>query len=134
MTVYLVESGIYSDREIDGVFSTYEMAEKYIAHCKHNDGDRDYSYHIYEYNVDEYIFDDREIWYRYELEILKNKNGLEISDMDIIPIYKSDVKNDEIEVYNGMYITFITYHKDKNLDIKVVADRYYKKKAEEMFG
>lgn len=41
MTVWTVWSGSYSDRGMDGIFSTKEKAEEYIAVAKHFDSDLD---------------------------------------------------------------------------------------------
>lgn len=133
MKVYLVESGEYSDRQIDGVFSTYEKAEKYIAHCKHHDT-WETTYCIMEYDIDDnFIDNDVEIWYKYEVNMTKGRNHC---IDDIIPVYKSDVEKDKINKYNSYgtskYIEFITYHKDKDLSMKSIEDRYMKAKAEEM--
>lgn len=132
MIVYLVESGEYSDRRIDGVFSTYKKAERYIAHCKHNDtwyNDKwETQYRIMDYEIDDnFIVNDVEIWYRYETYVIDG----DIFVDEIIPVYKSDVEKDKIEDY-GKHIDFITYHKDKDLSIKSIKDRYMKAKAEEM--
>lgn len=132
MTVYLVESGEYSDRRIDGVFSTYEKAERYIAHREHNDkwcdDELETQYRIMDYEIDDnFIDNDVEIWYRYETYVVDG----DIFVDEIIPVYKSDVEKDKIENY-GKYIGFITYHKDKDLSTKSIKDRYMKAKAEEM--
>jgi len=134
MKVYLVESGEYSDRQIDCVFSTYEKAEKYIAHCKHNKMWS--SYCIMDYEVDDdFVDNDMEVWYKYEVNMTKGRNHC---ITNITPIYKSDIEHDKIEEYGGnnsigyRYINFITYHKDKDLSIKSIEDRYAKAKAEEM--
>jgi len=49
--VYIVTSGIYSDYNICGVFSTEEKAEKYAADCEYSRKD-----HV---KVDEYTLDER---------------------------------------------------------------------------
>ena len=131
MKVYLVESGEYSDRQIDVVCSTYEKAERYIAHCKHNDI-WNTTYNIMDYEIDgDFADNDMEIWYKYEVDVSKGHNYY---INDIIPVYKSDVEKDKINTYTyGIrYIEFITYHKDKDLSMKSIEDRYMKAKAEDM--
>ena len=71
MKVYIVTSGAYSDYEIDAVFSTREMAEKYIA--TNNTHDYPYEY-IEEYEVDSNeVITNNIIYYHYRYMPMHHK-------------------------------------------------------------
>lgn len=132
MKVYVVTRGDYSDIRIEGVFSTREMADKYVA--IHDCNNRELRYFDYGYTIEEYdvdsrkLYTDEELWYKYTIRVDK-KFVVE----EIRPILKSFVKDDYITYneYNGRKY-FIVYSKTKDLKMKTISDKYIKAMANEV--
>ena len=116
MTVYIVTSGVYSDYAIDAVFSTREMAEKYIA--TNNPTDYPYTY-IEEYEVDsDKVITNNTIYYHYRY--LPSRH-----DIDSIPTftYKEPYCEDRGNSWN---CTFHYWSKNGKLQGKDLMDMYTK--------
>lgn len=126
MKIYIVESGEYSDRAIDAIFSTKETAEEYIK-CHRYDFYTWYSdtFRITEYDLDSWNKED----YIYEHIADIDENG-ELDEEYIQTIehqFSADI-NTNSHIWGGKFYCF-----SRNiLDIKELNDKYQKFRAEEM--
>lgn len=115
MTVYIVTSGVYSDYAIDAVFSTKEMAEKYIAT---NNTDYPYTY-IEEYEVDsDKVITNNTIYYHYRYSPRRHKI------ISLIPTFT--YKEPYCEDRGNWNCTFHYWVKNSELQEKDLMDMYSK--------
>ena len=117
MKVYIVTSGEYSDYGIEAVFSTREMAEKYIA--TNNTTDYPYDY-IEEYDIDsDKIITDNTIYYHYRYMPLHHEIASQIPTFTYKEPY-CDNKG------NSWHCTFHYWSKNNTLQEKDLMDMYSK--------
>jgi hypothetical protein len=124
MKIYIVESGEYSDRIIEGVFSTREKAEEYIKYHRYDSWYGD-TFRITEYDLDSWNKDD----YIYEHVCNIDDNGeLDFDGFRTIEHKLSEDINMNSRIFCGRFRCF-----SRNmLDIKEISDKYQKFRAEEI--
>lgn len=126
MKIYIVECGEYSDRTIEGIFSTREKAEEYIKYHK-NDFYTWFSdsFTIGEWDLDSWSKED----YIYEYIVDIDENG-ELDEECIQTIehnFSADINTNSSIYYHRFYC-----FSRNMLDIKEINDKYQKYRAEEM--
>lgn len=122
MKIYIVESGEYSDRCIEGVFSTKEKAEEYIKY--HNSWYGEYT--IDEWGIDAWNKDD----YIYEHVCDIDDNG-ELDFDGFVGTIEHKLSEDINTNSRILYDRFHCFSRNM-LDIKEISDKYQKFRAEEM--